>query len=196
MSRTLARALFALLLALSCAAPAGAFLDFGVSDSASGGHSVAFTTDISYEVDPALEYLGSYTHSRLVKAENALKQEAEVYTFAVFAKRAPETGEASELFIVSWRKLPSGWRASKTGELATSFYDFKPERFTGLAAFLDARKIAHPGPYFGGMPLGYGSADRYTRFYYAVRAADIPQGADRTAHLLESFRANVKPKAR
>lgn len=145
-----------------------------------------------YDVDPGFEYLGSYPYSRLVKASNTLKQQAETYSFAVFAKRAPDTGEAATLFIAAFRKLPPGWKAETTGQLKLHFFDFKPEKFAGLKDFLDGKKIACPGPYYGGSLVANASGDTFVRFYYVVRTADVPTDSDRVTYVRAGFAADVK----
>jgi hypothetical protein len=160
------------------------------------GLAVTDATGSTYDVAPGFEYLGSYPHSRLVKAANSLKQQAETYVFHVYAKRAADTGELATLFIAAFRKLPPGWKAESPGQMKLHFFDFKPERFAGLKAFLDGKKLACPGPYYGGSLVANASDDTFVRFYYVVRTADVPKDSDRISHVRAGFAADVKKKDR
>jgi len=157
------------------------------------GHTVAYTTGQTYVVDGSFEYIGSFTSESNTKAVNQLKQDANLLVNEVFGKRHNNTNELVMIFIGQWMKLPNRWRVSDPGPMPEKLYGFKPTRFTGLADFLNSKGYTFPADFHGGLLMGNGYLDTYTKYYFAVANTIIPNGAEKNEYVRTAFNDNIKP---
>jgi len=156
------------------------------------GNCVYYSADKVYELAPDFVYIGSFTSTVNMKAENQLNVSSYLLINEVFGKKFNNTNELVEIFIAQYEKLPDRWRVATPGPMNEKFYNFKPTRFTGLAEFLTEKGYTFSTDFFGGLLLGNGYLNTYTKFYFVVSNTVLPTGKDKIEFIRTKFLECVK----
>ncbi len=156
------------------------------------GHTVYFNAEQAYVVDSSFEYIGSYTSQLSTKALDQLKQGSKTLVHEVFGKRHNDTNELVMIFIAQWQKFPDRWRVSEPGPIREKMYDFMPTRFTGLADFLKSKGYTYSTNFYGGLLIGNGYLDTYTKYFFAVANTIIPEISGKADYVRAVFNENIK----
>lgn len=156
------------------------------------GNNVYYTAGQMYAIDAEFVYIGAFTTTESVKAMNKLDVSTYQIINEVFGLSYNGTNELVQLFIAQWVKMPSGWKVGEPGPINAKYYDFKPTRFTGLADFLQNKGFTYSNEFYGGLMIGTGYSDTYTRYYFAISKSTIPKSVDNVEYLKSTFTEKVK----
>ena len=158
------------------------------------GNRVYYSASNTYAVDSSFVYIGTFESDQTITAQNSqTNKSTRLLINEVFAKRYGTTNELVELFIAQWNKLPNRWHVTEPGPMKERIYEFRPTKFTGLSAFLESKGYTYTDVFHGGMMLGFGYNDTYTRYYFAVAKSTIPKDVtDNDGFLRTAFSNAVK----
>lgn len=156
------------------------------------GHNVYYTAGQRYAIDGEFVYIGTFTTSKSVKAMNKLDVSTYQIINEVFGLSYNGTNELVQLFIAQWVKMPPDWKVGEPGPIDSKYYDFKPTRFTGLADFLNSKGYTFSTEFYGGLMIGTGYRDSYTKYFFAISKSTMPTEVDKTEYLKSTFDKKVK----